>query len=170
LSQELKIAVISGFFAVLAAVLSALVTKYGVSLWRRSTSIRFNGNGIDLYALGKDGKRAGHFAPFSYILSDGKLRLRGNHASVSAHIRVQQADITDSDKQIVAEGAFKASGTIQSGVAYLRYRVDDNRYGQAWEGVMLLQVPGIGDIVGYWLTQDHLLPGTVFGSTRFQRI
>ena len=158
-------AVVTGVCAIVAAVLSATVTKYGWSFWWPAAVIRCRGYARELSAITPDGKMEVHDnTQTQYTIRDGRVRVRRGVATVTGHLM-----ITDNGSTL-AEGRMKGMGPFQNGYAYLQYTVHDETRNQSWHGLCLLRVPGIGDLTGYWITDDNLHGGHIaFGEVRLSR-
>jgi hypothetical protein len=95
------------------------------------------------------------------------MKLTKDKASLSAVLNAT----APTGETIISDAAFTGDGVFENGVAYITYHVNDSRNAQKWCGLLLLRVPGLGNISGYWIAEDHIKAGHVaMGTACFVRI
>ena len=148
-SPEITVALIGAFATLLAGVLSALVTKYGVSFWKGTKKIKVRGELVFLKRC--SGKRVSHAKSTSIRaqrVEDGVLSITGNTSTLEANYLLEYAN-----NQVVT-AKLRASGRYKSGTASLSYRISGSDSNQDWVGVIILNVPPWGEIDGYYLSPN----------------
>ena len=76
--------------------------------------------------------------------------------------------IIESDKNRSATKGF-GKGISVSGLAYMRYTVKHINKRRLWNGVMILKLPEVGNINGFWITFDGNW-GFIMGSINLIRL
>jgi len=164
MTQAIITAAIAGCCSIVSAVLSALISRHGLVFWRSATVIRCAGTARELQAIRADGKIDDGHRGYTYDIRDGTLSIRNDRARFSGLLTTTEGEST------VSDGHVRAKGTFRNGVAFLVYSAKDIKRDQAWSGLILVRVPGLGDLTGYWLTEDHVDPGVIaFGSISLGR-
>lgn len=165
MTQPILIALIAGVCAIISATVAALITKYGLPFWRTSTVIRTKGTASECYAILPNGSFSKDDCEYSFNISNAFLKIGKDKASLSAILNTTTGEFLVTDAELTGDGVFV------NGVAYITYHVRDSRNAQDWFGLLLLRVPGIGDISGYWIAEDHIKAGHIaMGSVSMSRI
>ncbi|TCV90039.1 hypothetical protein [Sulfurirhabdus autotrophica] len=167
MSQPIFVALIAGACTIISAILTALITKYGLPFWRNSKVIRTKGTASEIFAILPDGSIAKDESGYGYDISKATINLGKNKIRLSA---ILNATMTTGEV-IISDAELTGDGVFMNGVAYITYHVHDIRNAQEWYGLLLLRVPGLGDISGYWIAEDHIKAGHIaMGSICLTRI
>lgn len=157
-------ALIGAAATVLAAILSAVISRQGWEFWRQAASIKCSGVARELQAIRDGCTEAAAENETQYQLRDGQISIRGSRVSFSAHVTVVDAGVA------LSTGRLRATGRFYNGYAYLLYLVEDSDRNQSWPGLCLIRVPGLGDLTGYWITEDNVRGGVIaFGDVKLSR-
>jgi len=164
MTQAVITALIVGLCSIVSAALSALISKQGFAFWRSATVIHCTGTAKELRAIRTNDDIDVNHRGYAYDIRDATLTVRGGRATFTGLLTT-----TDGEAK-VSDGHTKGQGRVHNGVAFLVYSVVDANRKQAWSGTLVLRMPGLGDLTGYWLTQDHVEPGVLaFGSVSLHR-
>ncbi len=156
--------ILGAIIGAIATILAAVVNRYGMFFWRRSTKILGTGSAAPLQLL-HDNKTLGPVTDQTWEqkLEEVRLHLRG-YAQISAiYTLLHNGDIK-------LRGQLKGTGVVVSGRVYFHYRIKDKNRSQNLNGVLMLVVPEWGDITGYYLSQSYAKEGnSVLGKVRLTR-
>ena len=164
MTQAIITALIAGFCSIVSAAVAALIQKNGWAFWKPATTIRCIGSAQEIHAIRSDGTIDSNHRGYSYDIRDAQLIIRGQRVSLTALLTTTDGEVRVSDGRVTGEGR------VHNGVAYLIYSVKDDPRHQAWSGTIVLRLPGLGVLSGYWLTEDHVEAGVLaFGRIDLQR-
>jgi hypothetical protein len=126
--------------------------------------IYFTGQAKDLYVIKRNAEFENAYHQYLYKIRNGKLTIQGGTVTLSAQIAVI------CNEESISEGEIIASGSMESNSALLHYEIIDPHLNQHWKGVLMLRVPGIGPLWGYWVTDSQIEPSMLaFGAVELQR-
>ena len=150
--------------AVAAAVATVYIQTYGFPSFEIKKETYFgNGKGKEISMS----KLSGDFttrASFSYVLKNCHLETQGEKAKVECQL------ISKNPKNKEYKGSVKGEGISKDGIAYIIYWGEYPSEKVKWPGVLILTLPRLGDLKGYWITEDTLSKGKfAFGSVNLFR-
>jgi hypothetical protein len=155
MTPSIEVALIAGLCSIISAVSAALITKYGLPFRRTSIAIRAKGDADECFAILPDGTFSKDGCDDTYQVSSASLKIGSDKVALSAVVNSSAGGVSVTDAQLSGDGVFA------NGVAYITYHINDPKNSQDWFGLMLLRVPGLGDLSGFWIAEDHIKPGHV---------
>lgn len=157
-------AAIMGSCTIIGTFIGAAINKHGMPFLRRSTSIRARGEAVERYAILPDGRFTTDEPKYAFDIRSARLEIGRGKAWLSATVTTTSGEVKVSDAEL------KGNGVFENGVAYITYHVSDTRNAPGWYGLLLLRVPGLGELSGYWIAEDHIRAGGVaLGDVRLSR-
>ena len=158
------LALLAGVFAILSAIIGAVIQREGLFFWQKTKTIRVRGDGIDRYRIMHDGAVEPAIHIYRYELQAGKITLRGRRVSMTGFATARNND------NLISEGNFVAEGSLHGTTALLQYEIIDDASGQNWKGTILLRISGIGGMHGFWMAEGFAEPGIcALGSLQLER-
>lgn len=159
--------IIAGVFTLVAGLLSALVTHYGISVfWEPGETIILSGHPVTSKLIDRQGNVSDY--PIEGITEhydSPSLTIRGERATFEANYTAKR------NGEIEVNGKITATGRLENGTAYLTYRIRDSSKSQEWSGVLMLYIPPMGDLSGYYMVESSDRPGhTALGYVKLSRI
>jgi len=157
--------IISGFFNILGAIISGLLSKYGIPFLHKNPLKEYkligHGNSISLASTLPDfSKREGS----SYELINAVITILDKKIELSSTLVSRHS----SGKEYV--GTLKGKGTLNGDYGFLEYNGEYPDKNITWSGIMALKIPKVGKIKAYWITEDNFTNGLfLFGYVEFTR-
>lgn len=101
---------------------------------------------------------------FTYELKNCVLKIKAGNASIECDL------ITTTHKNEKFAGTIKGRGIANEGFAYITYWGEYSLLGTRWPGMVVIKLKPIGNLTGYWLTEDTLVKGKfAFGTVKLLR-
>ena len=162
--DQLIYTIILAVASILSGVIGALIMKYGLPFsFRSKEHITFEGVAKDIVIPGFE-KDFSEKNVDTYEFKNGEMIIDRNKADIKA-----KWSMSREDGKIIL-GDMRAKGKIIDGIAYLIYEVKLSKT-TSWNGVLIIQVPKIGFVSGYWLTEKINEKGVfVFGQAILNRL
>lgn len=159
MEPQVKAAIITGAFALIAAIVSAIVTflltsRDGAWLIRRPTTIKLSGSSKIMSRLTGDRLVSAADANYEERIRNGILKIAGRKAKFAADFQLSGATRS-------VTGKLKAHGRLHNNKAFMTYEVNDPVGGQYWYGVMALNITAMGAMEAYFLTESSKLAGAM---------
>ena len=147
------------------------ISKYGIrSFWRPEKTIHCRGSARDIQALNSnsDNPSPSSINLQKFEIEDCVITIRGGKVRVFGDITMREIKTGEIR---IGNGRLSAFGSFDGEYAYLEYTITDKQLNQSWLGVSVLRIPGLGDLHGYWITNDALNSGKVnMGSITLKRV
>ncbi len=138
----------------LGAFISGILSKHGISFFFKNKVriIKCIGTAKDIDASPLSSNFYGKI--FTYELGNVVIKIASDCIELTADII---SKYNDSNK--TKQGRLKGKGDISGEFAFVIYTGTYPNTGENWKGTMVLQVPNMGTISGFWMSQHHLKEG-----------
>ncbi|CAM4187992.1 hypothetical protein [Pseudoalteromonas byunsanensis] len=131
-----------GILGVIATLISAFITKYGLPIKSLGNKRQFEGFGEDI----EISKADFHKPLFSYDFHDVTISKLAGGVKIETNLICTSPELT-------VRGKLTGKGIMLDGYAFIIYQV--NTKTEHWNGVMLFHAPSLSNIKGYWLSKHH---------------
>ncbi|MBD3224224.1 MAG: hypothetical protein GF313_05805 [Caldithrix sp.] len=152
---------IAGLFTLIGAILSGLISRYGLPVFRRKQVLKCTGTGRDIN-LKDDVPEFEDNLIYEYNVSDCTIIKTKSKVRIKCHITSKKNGET-------VTWELKGHGQIFDGVAYCFYEDKLHDKQISWNGLLALSFSVGGRILGFWITENTKLRGKMaFGVLELQ--
>jgi len=151
--MAIKEAVVVGVFSIISAFTGAYIQKYGLNFFDLKKQL-YTGNGVGSdISLSKINSDFTSRQNFEYVFKNCKLETEGNKVDVECQV------VSKDPRKIEHHGVIKGEGISKDGMAYIIYWGEYPLDQVKWPGVLVIRLLRLGNLKGYWLSEDTLTKG-----------